>query len=288
MSPNLHLMIYGYWAHSSGLRQAIRYGGYRPNVFMFHGLMVGVWVMTGTLIGIWLWQAGVVKEVWGKPMKVLVGLMLFTVVWNRSTGAYGLMLLGLVILFIAKYLRTSLPLLLLIFGLSYYLYAGVTGTFAGAEIVQWVSDNINPERAGSLGFRFDNEEILAEHARDRIIFGWGGWGRNRVYDYNLEGELVDISVTDSMWIIAFGTRGAVGLASVTASLLLPVAVFCFHYPASSWLKPRVAPAAAMATSVVLFMFDSVLNDMFNPIFPLISGGLSGLCLLYTSPSPRDA
>ena len=86
-----------------------------------------------------------------------------------------------------------------------------------------------------------------------------------------------------MWIIAFGTRGAVGLASVTASLLLPVAVFCFHYPASSWLKPRVAPTAAMATSVVLFMFDSVLNDMFNPIFPLISGGLSGLVL-----KPRES
>lgn len=278
MSPNLHLMVYGYWAHPSGLLQAIRYGGYRPNVFMQHGLMVGHWVMTGTLIGIWLWQAGVVKEVWGKPMKVLVWVMLFTVVWNRSTGAYGLMLLGLLILFIAKNLQTSLPVLLVIFGLSYYLYAGVTGTFAGDQIVQWISDNINPERAQSLDFRFVNEEMLAEKARERIVFGWGGWGRNRVYDYDWKGDLVDISVTDSMWIIAFGTRGVFGLASVTASLLLPATVFCFRYPAKTWLKPRVAPAASMAVAVVLFMFDSVLNNMFNPIFPLISGGLSALVL----------
>ena len=118
MSPNLHLMLYGYWAHSSGLLQSIRYGGFRPNVFMAHGLMVGHWVMTGTLIGIWLWQAGLVKEVWGTSMNILVWVMLFTVVWNRSTGAYGLMLLSLVILFIAKHLRTSLPVLLIIFGLS--------------------------------------------------------------------------------------------------------------------------------------------------------------------------
>lgn len=278
MSPNLHLMVYGYWAHPSGLLQAIRYGGYRPNVFMQHGLMVGLWVMTGTLIGIWLWQAGVVKEVWGKPMKTLVWVMLFTVVWNRSTGAYGLMLLGLFILFVAKYLRTSLPLLLVVLGLSYYLYAGVTGTFAGDEIVQWVSDNINPDRALSLKFRFDNEELLAEKARERVIFGWGGWGRNRVYDYDWKGDLVDVSVTDSLWIIAFGVRGAVGLASVTGSLLLPATVFCFRYPAKTWFNPRVAPAASMAVAVVLFMFDSVLNDMFNPIFPLISGGLSALVL----------
>lgn len=283
MSPNLHLMVYGYWAHPSGLLQAIRYGGFRPNVFMQHGLMVGHWVMTGTLIGIWLWQAGVVKEVWGKPMKTLVWVMLFTVVWNRSTGAYGLMLLGLLILFVAKNLQTSLPVLLVIFGLSYYLYAGVTGTFAGDEIVQWISDHISPERAQSLDFRFVNEELLAAKARERIVFGWGGWGRNRVYDYDWKGDLVDISVTDSMWIIAFGTRGVFGLASVAGSLLLPAAVFCFRYPASTWLKPRVAPAASMAVAVVLFMFDSVLNDMFNPIFPLISGGLSALVLKPVEP-----
>lgn len=283
MSPRLHLQIYGYWAHPSGLLQAIRYGGYRPNVFMQHGLMVGHWVMTGTLIGIWLWQAGLIKEVWGKPMKTLVWVMLFTVVWNRSTGAYGLMLLGLLILFVAKHLRTSLPVLLVIFIISYYLYAGVTGTFAGDEIVQWVSDNINPDRAQSLEFRFDNEELLAEKARERTMFGWAGWGRNRVYDYDWKGDLVDISVTDSLWIIAFGTRGAFGLATVTASLLLPAAVFCFHYPAKTWLNSRVAPAASLAVSVVLFMFDSVLNNMFNPIFPLMSGGLSALVL-----KPRES
>ena len=283
MSPNLHLMLYGYWAHPSGLTQARRYGGFRPNVFMQHGLMVGAWVMSGTLIGIWLWQAGVLQKVWGQSMKILVWVMLFTVVWNRSTGAYALMLLGVVILFTAKYLRTSLPLLLVICGISYYLYAGVTGTFAGDEIVHWISDNINPDRAESLGFRFDNEEILAEHARDRMIFGWGGWGRNRVYDYNWAGELVDISVTDSLWIIAFGFRGVVGLASLTASLLLPVTVLCFRYPANLWFNPKVAPAVSMAVTVVLFMFDSVLNSMFNPIFPLISGGISGLVL-----SPRES
>ena len=80
-------------------------------------------------------------------------------------------------------------------------------------------------------------------------------------------------------IIAFGIRGAFGLLNLTLGLLLPPTVFAlFRYPAKLWLHPKVAPAAALATCLVLFMLDSVINNMYNPIFPLISGGLSGLCL----------
>lgn len=90
---------------------------------------------------------------------------------------------------------------------------------------------------------------------------------------------MDVSVTDSLWIIAFGIRGAFGLLNLTLGLLLPATVFAlFRYPAKLWLHPKVAPAAALATCLVLFMLDSVINNMYNPIFPLISGGLSGLCL----------
>ncbi|MBE9125770.1 MULTISPECIES: O-antigen ligase domain-containing protein [unclassified Coleofasciculus] len=290
MSPNLHLMIYGYFPHSSGLSQAIRYGGYRPNVFMQHGLMVGMWMMTVALVAFWLWKAGAIKKIWGVSINWLVVVLLFTVIWCRSTGAYMYLVLGIIILFAAKWWRTSLPLLLLIVGLSYYLYTGATGTFQGDEIVSFMSEKINPDRAGSLEFRFDNEEILSEKARQQMTFGWGGWGRNRVYEENWRGELVDISVTDSLWIIAFGVNGAVGLASVTASLLVPAASFgLLRYPPRTWFNPKVAPAAVLAVALALFMLDCVLNNMFNPVFPLISGGISGVVLkqpesLKTKPS----
>jgi hypothetical protein len=279
MSPNLHLIVYGYYAHPSGIAQSVRYGGYRPNVFMEHGLMLGMWMMTATFIGIWLWKAGVLKEVWGQSMNVLVWVMLFTVVWCRSTGAYIYILLGVVILFTAKWWRTAIPLLLLIAGLSYYLYAGATGTFAGDEIVAFISKTFNPDRAQSLEFRWHNEDILGEKARQRMMFGWGGWNRNRVFKKNWEGVLEDVSITDSLWIIAFGVNGAVGLASLTTSLLLPVASFSLlRYPPKTWFNPKVAPAAAMAVALTLFMLDCVLNNMFLPVFPLISGGLSGIVL----------
>ncbi|MBR8828131.1 MAG: O-antigen ligase domain-containing protein [Gomphosphaeria aponina SAG 52.96 = DSM 107014] len=279
MSPQLHNIIYGYHAHKLEIQQAYRLGGYRPMVFMAHGLMLGMWMMVVALIGFWLWRAGTVKKIWGMSMNWLAPLLIFSFIWCRSTGAYGYLIYGLVIIYIAKWFKTGLPLLLLIFGICYYLLIAASGNFAGEEIVTWIADNINPERAESLEFRFQNEEILAEHARKQWILGWGGWGRNRVMTENWQGDLVDNTVTDSLWIIVFGVNGMVGLVSITLTLLLPAASFCWlRYPARTWLNPQVAPAAACAVVLTLYMLDCVLNNMFNPIFPLISGGLSGLVM----------
>jgi hypothetical protein len=125
----------------------------------------------------------------------------------------------------------------------------------------------------------DNEEMLSKKARQRMMFGWGGYGRNRVYETNWEGERIDISVTDSLWIIAFGVNGLVGLVSITASLLLPAAsLVLLRYPARTWSHPKAAPGAVLAVIVTLYMLDCVLNAMTNPIFALASGAMAGAVL----------
>jgi len=35
--------------------------------------MVGAWMMAAALLGIWLWKAGVIKQIWGIPIRWLVG-----------------------------------------------------------------------------------------------------------------------------------------------------------------------------------------------------------------------
>lgn len=280
MSRNLHNLFYGFNTPASGYLISLRYGGYRPSVFMESGLMVGAWMMAASLIGIWLWKAGVIKQVWSIAIKWLVGALLVTFVIVKATGAWILLAIGVVILFVANWFRTSLVLLLLILSIWSYLYVGVTGTFSGDQIVSVVSEVINEERAGSLKFRFDHEELLSAKARQKMIFGWGGWGRNRLSDE--WGK--DISITDSLWIIAFGSYGVVGLISITASLLLPVIGFLQRYPASLWLNPKVAPAATLAVLLALYMVDCVLNAMVNPIFTLACGGIAGLVLKPTRTS----
>ena len=271
--PILHQMVYGISAFEDW-GQARRMGGWRPVVFMQHGLMVGVWMMTAALIGIWMWQTGALKKFQGRNIKTLVIVLTISFFLCRSTGAYSLFGIGLLILFCAKWFRTSLPLLLIIGYVAFYLYIAASGQFASKDVIDFITQMFGQERSDSLKFRFDMEEILGEKARQRFLFGWGDAGGNRVY--NQYGK--DISVTDSLWIIAFGLYGAVGLASLFSSLLLPVVAFCMKYPARTWSNPKVAPAAALGVALTMYVFDCVLNAMTNPIFALIAGGISGLVL----------
>ncbi|ACK67827.1 conserved hypothetical protein [Rippkaea orientalis PCC 8801] len=280
MSPQLHRMIYGYFAHS--FAQTVRLGGYRPTVFMLHGLEVGMWMMAATLIGIWLWQAKVIKKVWNIPITWLMMGLTVTFILIKSTGAYLYLVCGIVILFGARQFRSVLPVLLLIIGLCLYLGIASTGNLSDQQIKNIVSIATNiagEERASSLEFRLDNEKLLIDKALERPILGWGGWGRNRVYDYNWADELVDVSTTDSLWVIIYGVQGYIGLISLYASFLLPVwRFFTIGYSPRLWFHPQIAPAAVLSVVIVLYMLDNTLNAMFNPIFTVISGGIAGLVI----------
>jgi hypothetical protein len=272
--PILHQMVYGVSSFDDWT-QALRAGGWRPVVFMQHGLMVAVWMMTAALMAVWFWQTGALKKFQGRNIKTLAIMLIIAFFLCRSTGAYSLFVFALIVLFCAKRFRTSLPLLFIIGYIVFYLYISAAGQFSSKEVMGFITPIFGQDRAGSLKYRFDMEEILGEKARQRIIFGWGDSGGNRVY--NQQGQ--DISVTDSLWIIAFGTYGTVGLVSLFSSLLLPVIVFTlFKYPARTWSNPKVAPAASLAVALTMYVFDCVLNAMTNPIFALIAGGISTLVL----------
>ena len=147
---------------------------------------------------------------------------------------------------------------------------------------------LSEERARSLEFRLENEDLILTRALEKRWFGWGGWGRWRVRDD--EGR--DITISDGLWVIALGETGLVGLASLTAMILLPVVLLLRRVPAARWGHPAAAPAAALAVLLVLYMLDSLANAMPNPIYMLAAGGLGGLTLAaprsrsVADPSPR--
>ncbi len=279
---SLHTAVYG-MGTGRDLAQSFRLGGYRAQVFMEHGLMLGVWMMSACIMGIVLWRMGIIKRIWNQPIGLWMAILLITFISSRSTGAYNLFLLGTLALFIAWRFRNAIPIWVITIGICFYLFLGVTGNFPNKQIIATISQIFPQDRVESLQFRFDNEEILGLKARQRIVFGWGGFGRNRVF--NEMGE--DVSVTDSLWIIAFGVYGVFGLISLTASILLPVLAFCIRYPARMWSNPNVAPAAALAVCICLYMLDCVLNAMVNPIFMLAAGGLAGIAVQPRQvPSPQ--
>ena len=190
----------------------------------------------------------------------------------KSIGALLLLAVGILVLQVARRTKSNLVVWALILVPPLYMAARAPGAWSGESLVELARSYINAERAESLEFRLINEDMLAAKALQRPMFGWGGWGRNRVFDE--QGR--DISVTDGMWIIALGTNGLVGLASLTLVFLLPVALLLRRCPAGSWGDPEVAPAAGLAVLMGLCLIDYLSNALINPIYMLAAGSLMGL------------
>lgn len=260
-SPSLHLKIYGYHQHSFLMH--IRYGGYRPMAFMDNGIMVGLWMSASVVTAFWLWRTRVLTErlCFGVPAGLVVAAPGWTAVICKSTGALALRALGLAAMWVAG-LRYGRPFArLAIAGLLVLapLYIAVRSArlWDGDDLVRLVAEHFSPDRAQSLQFRFDNEEPLVDKAFERPLFGWGGWGRARIFD---EKTGRDLSTTDALWIISFGDRGLAGLVLVYAAMLLPSVRFAASVPAQWWSHPAVAPAIVL----VMWTLDSLLNAGANP------------------------
>ncbi|MBM3288880.1 MAG: O-antigen ligase domain-containing protein [Candidatus Hydrogenedentes bacterium] len=270
MSPQLHRVIYGYHQHS--FAQTLRWGGYRPMVFLQHGLMVGMWMVTATLSGIALWRTGAMRQIRGIPMWMPVGVLFLTAVLCRSSGALVLLGMGIAVFLTVRYLSTPLVLAGIAAVCVAYVAVRCAGMSDGSALAEFARDVFGPDRGHSVDVRVHNEELLAARARQQPVFGWGGWGRSRVHD--LRGK--DVSVTDSLWIILFGTNGAVGVAAMLATVLVPPLLLARKTPVAWWVHPVAAPTACMAVIAVLWMVDNVLNDMFNPVYVMMIGGLAGI------------
>jgi hypothetical protein len=274
LSPQLHRIVYGDFAHS--FVHNFRYGGYRPTVFMETGLMVGAFMMAATLIGAWFWQTGTVKQLWNIPIQWWVAALLFTTIIVKSTGAYAVLALGLAILFMGMYFQTGALFYTVIGIMAVYLYYNaLTETYFTDQLVDYLSGIFPPDRIQSLEFRFNNEEILSDKARQQLLFGWAGWNRSRV----ALDEFGNMTVQDSLWIIAFGQYGLVGLIGVFTSMLVPVtALFWSKYPARLWSHRKVSAAAALGIIITMYMVDCILNAMINPLYILACGGISTVAL----------
>jgi hypothetical protein len=165
-----------------------------------------------------------------------------------------------------------------------YLIVRSTGIYDGADVVEFTQQYVDEDRAGSLEFRLDNEDLLRTKAFQRLWFGWGGWGGARVYDQ--EGN--DISVTDGRWIIILGNLGLVGLVGTYGTLVFPCLVAIRRYGGQLCCSQEAAPVAALVVIAALFAFDSLLNNFANPIYLLSAGAVGSIALLAPGTTFREA
>lgn len=280
MSPQLHYTVYGFQAFS--FDQAVRFGGYRPAVFMSHGLMLALFMACGALAAYWLWRTRTVDRILGIRAGWAVALLLATNVLCKSIGALALLAAGIAVLEGSSRLRTSILIVVLSLAPAAYATARVAG-WTGTSVTTWIAENVSADRARSLAFRMKNEDLLIARALDRSWLGWGGWNRSRVFDE----EGYDLTITDGLWVITLGTRGLIGLLSLALVLALPALLLVRAFPPRTWDRAGIAPVAAVAVIPLLFAFDSVFNAMVSPLYPLACGAVTSFLRAYEAARRRE-
>lgn len=278
LSPQLHRWIYGFHQHS--FQQTMRFGGYRPMVFLGHGLILALWMAAATIVSAWLWRTQRTLRIGGWPIGSVFVFLLCITIACRSVNAVGLMLLTFPVIFLPTAWWRRLCLVgLLMLGPTYTVMR-LSVDVPVQSIAAVAGQIVSKERGASLLTRFENEDMLMEKAFKRPLLGWGAWGRSRIYDD--WGK--DISITDSRWIIVFGQRGLLGIAMMLLVFLAPILRFLRQNPLDIWNTPKFAYSAAFVCVCALVMINDTVN---YADLPIIFAGLGAIGNLRLSIKSND-
>lgn len=259
LSPQFHRWVYGYHQHQ--FIEMRRGDGFRPMLFMTHGLNVALFAAMGFIAALGLKRVGDRSRP-GPWVRLASPVALLALCRSMASILYSL--LGLVLEPLLRRRAGAWALVLIATLVVCYPASRASGLFPSKELVDaaaWVSE----ARAQSLDFRFRNEELLIARAMQRPLFGWGTFGRNRVF----ASWGRDLTITDGQWIIVLGTFGLVGLAGLLTFMLAPLLRYC-------WRRQRMQPAARslagqLAVMVTIWTVD-LLPNAWGDALPLACAG----------------
>ena len=265
LSPQINVWVYGYFQHD--FFQTIRAGGYRPIVFMPHGLWVAFFAFMAVMAALVFLREGPAMRR-PKQMATLVWLGLMLALC-KSLGVliYAALLVPVVLLLP----RRAQVMIATVFAAIVILYPALRGLhLIPLDQITEFARGLSPDRAYSFQFRVDNEEALLAHAAQKPWFGWGGFGRNLLYDPVTGAGL---SIADGAWIITMGIYGWAGYLSqfgllVLPMLLLGIEVWRSRLPVTPWV-------AAVSLIFAANLVDLLPNATLVPFTWLMAGAILG-------------
>ena len=266
ISPQLNLWAYGFFQHD--FSQAIRFGGFRPFVFMPHGLWVAFFGMMCFIAAVTLFRVGPAAA---RPRYLVLALYLLVVLlFCRSAGPvlYAMLLVPLVMV-VPRWLQVLAAGAMVAVVITYPLLRGLH--LVPVDDMMNFALSLNAERGASLQFRILNEELLLERAAERPWFGWGLYGRGLLHD-PMTGQINVIA--DGGWIITLGTFGWAGYIAEFGLLALPVVLMAreaIRQPSAA-LSPF---ACAITLILAVNLVDLLPNDTLIPFTWLMAGAVLG-------------
>lgn len=259
LSPQLHTWIYGFFPHSFG--QQVRGDGFRPVVFLGHGLVVAIYTSMAIVAMSYLARSRI--ALFGVSSWIWLAYLFFVLVLCKSLAALIFAIISAVMILFST--PRSMRIICVLSALIVLGYPALRG--ANLVPVQAVSDVVaqySEERAESFQTRIDNENQLLSRSGQRPWFGWGGYGRNRVFDADT-GK--DLSITDGAWIIVVGIDGWLGYVAVFGILCLPVIV------SKNVRFGKVRPRDAVVLALIVNLLDLLPNSSLSPLTWLMAGAV---------------
>lgn len=248
ISPQLHNILYGFHPHS--FEQQIRGGGYRPVVFIGHGLLTAN-IYLGGFITLLILQK-LKLYIFSTTIHIFLVILFFILlIFLKSATAILLSFVALVLLYLSSdNLRKLILKCIVLFAIAYPLL--VSFDLIPFDDIRELLEGIFPaERVQSLFFRFYNEKRFIEYLGDYILIGYGGLGRAMIPGAIVDGIWLVWSTWYGtiFWIIhvllystyIFKTSKDRNNASNVIHIfsVLPIVVLIDQLPNSSWSQPWV-------------------------------------------------
>jgi hypothetical protein len=274
LSPQINIWIYGFFQHS--FEQMVRYGGFRPIVFLQHGLWVALFAFTAAGCALLMLKQEQARRAQYFAATIYLAVVL---VLCKSAGSLIYMIcFAPLVMLTSQRMQIRIAAVLALVVVLYPLLRGTS--LIPIEAIYSQASAMDADRAQSLGFRLMNEDILLERASERPVFGWGGWERNLLHD-PVSGRVT--SVIDGLWVGAIGTKGWAGYLGLFGVLTLPL--FLLVQRAGSLNLASAPYVAPLALLLAFNLVDLIPNATLVPYTWLIAGALLGYaCSRDTAPA----
>lgn len=268
MSPQFHRWTYGF--HQHGFHQTIRASGYRPMVYMRHGLHVALFVQLAMLASMAMTRGRL--RLFGIPGAAIGVYLTGILVLCKSVGAlvYGFVTAPVVLL--ASPRIQALFASLIAAGIFAYPVVRAADWIPLDRVYELAEAAAGPDRARSLVGRMETETQVMAVANERALFGWSSSGRTMTFHETKPNE--SLTVYDGVWLVMYSKGGVMLVGSVFLLLLLPV------FTAARGIRRIRSPldrvlVSTLSLMVCINVFDMLPNSTTEPYLTLMSGALAG-------------